>query len=300
MKKIALITDVEFWKKDKGNSLRIETLIQQVKKDIEIEIIFLGKIFNKKKIEKELKIKIIEIPNYKQYCINRVKEIINNFPKLREKLKKEIKIRTIESYYNLNFKKKVEKIILSGDYKAVIVEYVWLDYLVGNFKGFKVIDTHDIQSDRVESYKNKGLKSAFNISLEEEIEILKKYNSILTINDRDRDILISNGLQTNKILTLPLKMEIKKIESRYSEKLRLGFIAAAIDFNIDSIQNFIDNILPNLEKKFPLELCIYGSISSSIKNRRNIKKYGFVKNINDIYKSATRFVMKSYGMLKVA
>lgn len=285
MKKVALITDIEFWKGHMGNSLRILTLIEELKRNVDLEVIFLGKIYNKEKVENKLEIRVHEIKDYKQYIFNRLKQIINNFPKLRQSLKGKMRTKMLSSYYNEEKKNRVKKILEDGKYTSVIVEYIWLNYLVEEYKGNKIIDTHDIQSDRVKSYKEKGMNCGFEISLQEEVEVLKKYNLILTINDRDNEILSSNGIEKNKIITLPLKMECKKIIAKKSNKIKLGFIAAPIDFNIDAIHNFLVNIFPILEQSFLIELHIYGGICSSIKDRKNVYKHGFIKNINEAYEN---------------
>ena len=58
------------------------------------------------------------------------------------------------------------------EYSGVIVEYIYLDYLMPEeYQGKKIIDTHDIQSDRYITYQKRNKFCRFKISVEEE----KKY-----------------------------------------------------------------------------------------------------------------------------
>lgn len=56
MKKYLLITDVEFWKENAGNAKRISQLILNFSENnIKLDVAFIGKIYNKSLIEKNIK-----------------------------------------------------------------------------------------------------------------------------------------------------------------------------------------------------------------------------------------------------
>lgn len=287
--KFLMITDVEFWNKDAGNAKRISQFIKMFSENgVELEIAFVGKIFNKKGIEKEYSVVIKEIGLYQNYFTNQIKKMINKFPSLRERIRRNLSHTTIEILKNKKIKKNFNKIYSNlNNYKGIIIEYIWLDYLLPDgYKGIKIIDTHDIQSDRFEIYKKQNKFCRFKIFPDEEKRILEKYDYILVVSERDKKILTDLKISDNKILFLPVYEEIKKVESSISRNIRLTFIGAAIDFNIDAINWFIDNVL----KKIPdnnIELHIYGGVSNLvIKKDEKIFLHGFVKDINEAYRNS--------------
>ncbi len=288
MKKYLLITDVEFWKENAGNAKRISQLILNFSENnIKLDVAFIGKIYNKSLIEKKYKINIQEISCLKSYLIVQCKKIINKFPYFREKIRRNLKHTTIESLKSLKLKRKMERVYKNlEDYSGVIVEYIYLDYLIPEgFEGKKIIDTHDIQSDRFITYLKKNKFCRFKILPEEEKNILQKYDYILLVSERDIEIARRLSISDTKLVYLPVYEEVKKEETSSSLKLRIGFIGAAIDFNIDAINWFIKNVFARLENK-NVELHIYGGVSGLVKsNNKNIITHGFIKNIDDAYRN---------------
>lgn len=287
MKKYLLITDVEFWKENAGNAKRISQLILNFSENnIKLDVAFIGKIYNKSLIEKKYKIKIQEISCWKSYLIIQCKKIINKFPYFREKIRKNLKHTTIESLKSPKLKRKIEKIYKNLEaYSGIIVEYIYFDYLIPEgFKGKKIIDTHDIQSDRFITYLKKNKFCRFKVLPEEEKSILQKYDYILLVSERDIEIAQSLGIIDTKLIYLPVYEEVKKDIIFPSPKLRIGFIGAAIDFNIDAINWFIKNVFNKLENK-NIELHIYGGVSGLVKSNNNIITHGFIKNIDDAYRN---------------
>lgn len=288
MKKYLLITDVEFWKENAGNAKRISQLILNFSENnIKLDVAFIGKIYNKSLIEKKYKINIQEISCLKSYLIIQCKKIINKFPYFREKIRKNLKHTTIESLKSPKLKIKMEKVYKNLEaYSGVIVEYIYFDYLVSEgFKGKKIIDTHDIQSDRYQTYLKQNKFCRFKISVNEEKKILQKYDYILLVSERDMRIASEMEISQDKLIYLPIYEKIEKTQVLPANKLRLGFIGAAIDFNIDAINWFIENVFTNLEIR-NIELHIYGQVSDTIKVKDSrVVKHGFVNDINDVYKN---------------
>lgn len=286
--KFLMITDVEFWNKDAGNAKRISQFIKMFSENgVELEIAFVGKIFNKKGIEKEYSVVIKEIGLYQNYFTNQIKKMINKFPSLRERIRRNLSHTTIENLKNKKIEKNFNKIYSNlNNYKGIIIEYIWLDYLLSDeYKGIKIIDTHDIQSDRFETYKKQNKFCRFKIFPDEEKRILEKYDVILVVSERDKNILTKLKISDNKIVFLPVYEEIKKVESSISKNIRITFIGAAIDFNIDAINWFVENVFKRLSNN--IELHIYGGVSNLvIKKDERIFLHGFVKDINEAYKNS--------------
>lgn len=288
MTKFLLITDIEFWKENAGNAKRISQLILNFKNNnIKLDIAFIGKIYKKEWIENRYSVNIQEISSLKNFFIIQCKNIINKFPYLREKVRRNLKHTTIENLKSTKLKRRVEKIYKNfEEYSGVIVEYIYLDYLMPEeYQGKKIIDTHDIQSDRYITYQKRNKFCRFKISVEEEKKILQKYDYILLISERDMKIAKEIDIDENKLLYLPIYEKTKKIVKTPSSKLRIGFIGAAIDFNIDAINWFIENVFSKL-KNNNVELHIYGGVSRLIRRKNNnIFTYGFINDIDDAYKN---------------
>lgn len=288
MDKFLLVTDIEFWKEDAGNAKRISQLILNItKNNIKLDVAFIGKIYKKEKIEKKYLINIKEIISLRNYFKIQCKKFINYFPILREIIRRNMKIYTIEDIKSSKLKKDFKNSFKNlEEYTGIIVEYIYLDYILPEeYTGKKIIDTHDIQSDRYITYSRKNQFCRFKILPEEEKEILNKYSYILVVSERDKKIVEELGIEANKILFLPIYEKPKKVEASSYKKLRLGFIGAAIDFNIDAINWFIDNVFDRLEK-FNVELHVYGKVSGLVKKKqKNIFLHGFIKDADVIYKN---------------
>ena len=125
------------------------------------------------------------------------------------------------------------------------------------------------------------------INFEEEVEILNKYNLILTINDRDKKII--EPFLHKKILTVLYPSKIKKLDKKLEKekKMKIGFIGGDAQPNILGIIKFIDEVILTLKENENIELNIYGKVCNFLNNYKQNSKiniHGFTNDLEIPYK----------------
>lgn len=127
------------------------------------------------------------------------------------------------------------------------------------------LDTHDIMSERFEDLKA-FRSNSWKIKKEEEFAILKSYDKVIAINDRDRSTLETSGIHN----VISLYPRISPVASEKQEKkFDILYIGGAQLANIQSLEWFIHYVL----KITPLTLGIAGSICQNKRLSRIIAKY---------------------------
>lgn len=298
-KTIAVATDVPFWNVSAGNEQRISQVINFFRQSCDVIVLYIG--YTSKKDQR--KIASYGLKNvycafeWKSILKDRVKLIVNTyFPALRHILKKMRKPGSLNTRRSLVAKKKLRDIFSKTKVDVLCVEYVWLTYLFEDVSAsvLKIVDTHDIQFDRCESFRNVGLNYDFNISEEDELKCLNLADVILAINHRDCEIL---SKKTNaKVVEYPYLPEKKDLEKRNQiectpNRYRVAFIGSAIDFNIRALDWFCNKVWPYVKEMEPLsEFHVYGKVAVYAPSMPGVFAHGFVSNEKDIYYQNDIFV----------
>lgn len=281
-----LITDRKFWEEGNGANTRIKSLINNLGNKFELSVLYLGdfqsenkknKIFNKINNfydRQEWRVRIrVKIKNI-------IKKVLPNLF-LTKITKKEI---TLKNYESEAYRSYFQKVFNELKPEVIIIEYIYLAYLLDSLdpslkkEVYKIIDTHDVQSDRYEEFKKSNIKGALKITIQEEKKILEKFDLILAINERDK-IKFQKYLK-KEIITVLYPGKIKKIETNIkNEVFNIGFVGGEAYPNIEGIQFFIDNVFVKIMNKYNVRLNIYGNVSKYLKkDYPNIITHGFTKN----------------------
>ena len=221
-----------------------------------------------------------------------------------------------EFRYNSNVdflinKKIIKKIkeIAEQKWDVVVCEYVWLSKLLTMFPNsvLKILDTHDRFSNRFQRYlEMKSNPQWVSLFESEELRGLKRADIIISLNKTDELYFKKN---TNKqIARFHYLPELNPIPSKIFSYTLLYFASSNLN-NLQSINYFIDNIFPELQKKFKnVKLLIGGTITNSINvNSSNIFVKGGFEDPIDFYQlgdivinpeiSGTGFKIKSFEAL---
>jgi len=164
---------------------------------------------------------------------------------------------------NIECFSRLANLMAESKVKVCILEYLELAPLLSFIPpGVKtILDTHDLASEREGSFKDHGLHAAWDISWEEEVDLFKKFDSLIMIKradlektaqriSRDRLIYASHPVQTQG---QELREEVKNI----------GFIATEYPPNVDAISWFINHVWPRIKREHPkLSLCIGGNVGN--------------------------------------
>ena len=131
---------------------------------------------------------------------------------------------------------------------------------------------------------------------DEEITLLKKFTKIITLTEKDKEIL-SLDIPPEKIYASPATISQEKTkEGPYIPFInKLVFIGSSNHLpNADGLEWFIDQVLPEVEEQIPdIRLEIIGRWDKhfiKIYHRKNINFLGYIKDLNTAFSSSVLIV----------
>ncbi|MGR5377853.1 glycosyltransferase [Vibrio harveyi] len=191
------------------------------------------------------------------------------------------------------FRKKVtSNITRKKQYDYIVICYIENSYLIESIDRAKakvICDINDIMSFRRLSFLENGelpKDENLNIDLDEELSAMAKFDAILAIEESEFKFLKKS--LNNEVILLKRFPEINNVKIRTKrndiESMAIGFIGGGAQFNVDSINYFIENIWnKDLHNDPKLNLYIAGSVCEKI----NITPLGNSKVlgvIDDVFK----------------
>lgn len=182
-------------------------------------------------------------------------------------------------------------------YNLVIVEYVWMSRILDLFneQTVKVIDTHDVFSERDKIFERSGLnKQWFYTSSQQESVAISRADIVLSITKEDADFFqtLANPKKANKILYLGSGVDDKSVAQPIlynndidNRELVVGYVASSNALNKKSIDIFFDTLNQMDIKTSKVHFNIAGTISGHIKKYDNLKIYkkGVIDDLYDFY-----------------
>eukprot|EP01037_Dinobryon_pediforme_P007922 gene7922-7991_t len=260
MKKVLLITDVNFWERSSGNRTRIMSLINYLQNQVDLTVVNTGPApINIEQTLSNTYNAYFKVLEYKKYLSS------------------------------TGYGKRMKAFMKDRQYDVVIIEYIHSSYFL-NFldDDTKVIlDAHDIISERTEEFKKFNHTGAlYELPPETEFSIMNVYDKIMVLCEPDREKL-ADSLGSEKILLCPHPVSIKNYALRPKVK-NIIFIASAYLPNKDAINYFISECWPAIAKTHPVELLIYGTVNEAVipDDEKRIRVMGFVADIEQAYAAA--------------
>ena len=178
-------------------------------------------------------------------------------------------------------------------YDVVIVNYIFFSkaFLAFNKNEKKIIYTHDIFTDRFQKTGNQW----FSTNQKEECKGLNRSDVIWSIQEEESDFFRS--LTNKKIYTTYCHFPINKTINSNSQNIL--FLAGSNVHNLEAIELFVHNDLPQLKIEFPeLKLIIGGKICEKIeymKSEKNIVLCGEVNDLADFYRKGDIFINPTFS-----
>jgi len=260
MKKVLLITDVNFWEASSGHRVRIAALIQ-----------YLSDHF------------IVTVVNTGPTCEN-IELLLGKTYKAEFVILEKVKYLNSDGYG-----RKLRSFLKGKNFHTLIIEYIhcsyFLNFLMANCQ--VILDTHDIISERTEEFKKFNYSNIlYEISKEDESSLFDSYDNVIMINRRDFEnaCLMTDS---SKVLLCPHPFNVYHHSHRCEVK-NITFIASAYLPNVDGIIFFIENCWDSLSLKYDVELNIFGTVCSrvNVSSKNKIKVHGYIDDINSIYEIA--------------
>lgn len=252
MKAVFIITHIPFWRSCSGDKARLLALVNFLNKRTRLTIGFIG---DKDEFEPRDELRVIYFNRSIGGGLDGLVNSIRNF-------------------------------VLSDKCDVCIIEYAFLSFLLPAFPAgvVKILDTHDIVSQRKQSFKSFGARSddITDLTEREEFGFFGKYDYVMAIKPADHE-KIAGVAGAGRVILVP-HPAIGKRQPVRDVVTCIGFVASNYFPNVDAIKWFLDRVWPNLWD-LPVKLKIFGSVCNDIDTRdsRNIEKMGIVDDVEEIY-----------------
>jgi polysaccharide biosynthesis protein PslH len=170
-------------------------------------------------------------------------------------------------------------------YKRVIVSYAcYSRFLLAFQDALKLIDTHDVFSNRKEQLSELGIDYYFfSYSPIGEAEALRRADRIIAIHNDDAAYFRTlPGI--GAVYTVGLNVE-PPATAELPRTGVIGYIGSANEINIKSIRLFLSNTWPKVSSGLAnVRFLIAGGVSNHIPDIDGVNKLGFVKDLHSFYK----------------
>ena len=214
------------------------------------------------------------------------------FQRIRKKLKVLVNSESryvfdIDDWWDDATNGSIESMSKQYHFDVVIVEYVFFSKALKCFPQgvLKVIDTHDIFSDRHQIYLNKGVTPQwFSTTKKGEKKALDRADLIIAIQDEEGDIF--KQLTSKPVKTIGHFVKLKP-PGDYILSRKILYVASKNPINVQSIEWFISEIFKKIRRAVPdSELIMAGNICEIIPDVDGLTKLGLVDNLESVYESA--------------
>ncbi|MBU0577405.1 glycosyltransferase [Patescibacteria group bacterium] len=208
--------------------------------------------------------------------------------KIAEFRPKEEPLSQIDMWYNLKTDTLVRKLHAEHKYDVVIAEYVFESRVLNNFGDdvLKIIDTHDIFTDRNKKYEQKGIKETFfSTTKEEEAKGLNRADKIIAIQEKEAQFF--RQITNKEVITIGHPVGLQRPVEKQDTNKNILYLGTGNSANIDGINDFIKDCLPSIKNRVKgAQLILAGNICSYVDDYEGVIKMGEVKDIHDAYNQA--------------
>jgi polysaccharide biosynthesis protein PslH len=200
----------------------------------------------------------------------------------------------VDSYFDPEAGRCLHSLLTSGGFDGMVLSYVFYSRLFESAPEAvrKLIDTHDVFSDRFRLYREHGQANEFfSTGKGEEKKALDRSDAVLAIQEWDAEhfrSLTARPVVVVGHLAAPLADASPAGGAAESERSML-FVGGPMGINVHAVTWFIDRVLPVVRRRVPdAELWLVGGIGSRIGSRApGVRRFGFVDALGDLYRRAT-------------
>ena len=193
----------------------------------------------------------------------------------------------IDAWYDTSIDKFIRKLQDQISFDVVLVEYVYLSKALELFDDgtIKIIDTHDVFSNRHVQFLEKGKNPVFfYTSPEEEAKGLGRADIVLAIQENDSCYL--KELCDRDVITIGHLPNIDigpAIKNYHSAPNRLLYVATNTVPNQDAMEFFLAEIWPDLVKAYPsVRVDVIGGICFYLKGKVD-SSFNLLYKVDDLF-----------------
>jgi len=261
MRNLLIITRIDFWYDGAGHRARLSSLIRFLQNRVNVTIAYIGRFDRRDQIV-----------------------ALNTFPDTR--------IEVLANDFSLSEVAEKFQLFMKGrSFDAVLVEYIDLWFVAAYIEGkcTTILDTHDIVSDRVNSFRENDIPyHDLELPVEEEFRIFDCFDYVIAIHHNDYNKI---ALHLGHHRTLLVPHAVTSIPVKLREKVTdIGFVASEYAPNVNGILWFITTAWPGLHDRFNVHLNIYGNVCFGLtedltKMYPGIRLHYYTADLNHIYES---------------
>lgn len=197
----------------------------------------------------------------------------------------------VDSYFDPAAARYLRGLLARRPFDVVIVSYVFYSRLLEFLpdRVLKLIDTHDVFSDRYRLYREHGQTGEFfSTGREEEGKALDRADAALAIQEWDAEHFRSISRTPVTVvghLAPPVESEASGGGSVAPAML---FVGGSMGINVHGVTWFIRHVLPLVRRQVPeAELWLVGDIGRRIRTGApGVRRLGFVDGLGDLYRRA--------------
>ena len=295
MKKVIVATDVPWWLRAKGNQQRIQALLDYLAGHFSVTVAYLGA--GPAECD-DARIDLVHLSRHDGLAALAWKIYATLPGRLQQALVRllgRLNVqRSVSSFDNPRLAEQFAALCESGEYAAVIIEYIWHSDLISRLDASRqhlILDTHDIYHRRVEDYRRFGLAPDKTITREQELAIFARFDYLMAIQNVEFNYL-ERAFPGRAILAMhPVRPHPDIYQDRLSrradgDRLTIVYFASYGDANLDAIHWFAESVWSDeLAERFSLE--IHGAICASVQIvEKGIRVCGRSPTIAAVYRNA--------------
>ena len=293
MKKVLVISDVPIYPLDAGNSMRIFSIINNMKKlNVDVHFLFVErhKAADMEKMTEYIGKDKLFVFNFKKNRNIRylIKELLRRILKRLRLSKKIIIPYYIDEIYPKALSGYVKELHRINKFDVIWTEYVWYSKVLKSIdkNTIKVIDTHDVFTDREKLFLNNGEEPNWYYTTKyQEAKGLSRADYVVAIQNKEREFFEKIVKRKTKVVTIGNYIKNKEIHVVNNKKYI--FVGSNNKLNIYYANYFIKNIFPIIKQKEPdSEFLLVGRVSEQVPDSSEYTKIGYVDNLDDIYANA--------------
>ena len=259
MKKVLIVTYIDFWKGGAGCHSRLTSIVNFLRGRCNLTVLFIGP-------ADTTDLQILQ----KDYSW--------------------LKMDYLEIRYRLDWSAYVERFAeyMSRNYFDIaLLEYIEMYLILHLFPRdtIKILDTHDVLSEKIKSFSKYNIPyNGMMMTLEQEIKIYSEFDHVILINYDDQ-AKVKDKMSRDNTMVVPHPINFPKriINQKVSNVL---FMASAYPPNVEGITWFLENVWPFVDNDH-IQLNIYGKVADALVDKigiyKNVNFIGFVENIESVY-----------------
>lgn len=197
----------------------------------------------------------------------------------------------VDSYFDPALSVYARELLARCFFDVIIVSYVFYSRVLESIPGpvLKIIDTHDVFSDRYRLYREHGVVGEFfSTGREGERRALERADVVLAIQEWDASHFRSLSRTPVTVVGHLAPVANTKAKRASSPGPAILFVGSGMNINALGVAWFIEHVLPAVRRHVPdAELWLVGGICGRIRGARpGVRRFGFVDVVEDMYRRA--------------